>query len=167
MGAMNDLQTACAAQPSEDTVAAALRAADMFRRTAVLVRPERERDDDEQWATVTQPATMDADQLRRDLIASQCQAPRIPRKRSPVLSADSPDGTSRQGRDIPRPTEPVDVIDESREYSRLWWFVMIVLFAISCAFALAGCGGGGDDQQQQGGTATVQPVECAAAGCAK
>ena len=151
-----------------------------FDRTAVLVRPERERDDDEQWATVTQPAkldamdfsdtqpaTMDADQLRRDLIASQCQAPRIPRKRSPVLSADSPDGTSRQGRDIPRPTEPVDVIDESREYSRLWWFVMIVLFAISCAFALAGCGGGGDDQQQQGGTATVQPVECAAAGCAK
>ena len=151
-----------------------------FDRTAVLVRPAHERDDDEQWATVTQPAkldamdfsdtqpaTMDADQLRRDLIASQCQAPRIPRKRSPVLSADSPDGTSRQGRDIPRPTEPVDVIDESREYSRLWWFVMIVLFAISCAFALAGCGGGGDDQQQQGGTATVQPVECAAAGCAK
>ena len=34
MGAMNDLQTACAAQPSEDTVAAALRAADLFRNLA-------------------------------------------------------------------------------------------------------------------------------------
>lgn len=114
----------------------------------------------------TQPAPMDADQLRRDLIASQCQAPRIPRKRSPILSADSPDGTSRQGRDIPTPTSPVDSIDEDIEYHRRWWFVMIVLFAIACAFALAGCGGGGDDEQQ-GGTATVQPVKCAASGCAK
>ena len=149
-----------------------------FDRTAVLVRPERERDDDEQWATVTQPAslgalefsdtqpaTMDADQLRRDLIASQCQAPRIPRKRSPVLSADSPDGTSRQGRDIPRPTSPVDSIDEDLEYHRLGGVVMIVLFAIACAFALAGCGGGGDDCHED--SATVQPVECAASGCAK
>ena len=149
-----------------------------FDSASVPVRPDRERDDDEQWATVTQPAklgeldfsdtqpaTMDADQLRRDLIASQCQAPRIPRKRSPILSADSPDGTSRQGRDIPTPTSPVDSIDEDLEYHRLRWFVMIVLFAIACAFALAGCGGADDDHQQDG-TATTQPVRCAASGCA-
>jgi len=151
-----------------------------FDRTAVLVRPERERDDDEQWATVTQPASLgaldfsdtqpvpmvDAEALmhaRADAAMAACQAPRVPRRRSPILSADSPDGTSRQGRDIPRPTSPVDSIDEDLEYHRLWWYVMIVLFAIACAFALAGCGG--DDCNED--SATVQPVECAASGCAK
>ena len=118
-----------------------------FDSTPVLARPANERDDDEQWATVTQPAslvaldfsgtqptTMDADQLRRDLIASQCQAPRIPRKRSPVLSADSPDGTSNQGR--VRPTEGAGDIPQAG-YGLLWWACMLVMACISVAFALA------------------------------
>lgn len=120
-----------------------------FDRTAVLVRQAHERDDDEQWATVTQPAalgaldftdtqpaTMDADQLRRDLIASQCQAPRIPRKRSPILSADSPDGTSRQGRDIPAPTEPISRISDEQIERLLMWLTATaaVMGAAACAY---------------------------------
>lgn len=120
-----------------------------FDSASVPVRPDRERDDDEQWATVTQPAklgeldfsdtqpaTMDADQLRRDLIASQCQAPRIPRKRSPVLSADSPDGTSNQGRDIPRPTEPISRISDEQIERLLMWLTATaaVMGAAACAY---------------------------------
>ncbi len=54
----------------------------------------------------TQPAPMDAGQLRRDAIAAASQAPRVPRHR-PVT------GTSRQGRvihragDAQRHTEPL------------------------------------------------------------
>lgn len=120
-----------------------------FDRAAVLVRPAHERDDDEQFAAVTQPAslgsldfsdtqpaTMDADQLRRDLIASQCQVPRIPRKRSPVLSADSPDGTSNQGRDIPRPTEPISRISDEQIERLLMWLTATaaVMGAAACAY---------------------------------
>jgi len=117
-----------------------------FDSASVPVRPDRERDDDEQWATVTQPAklgeldfsdtqpaTMDADQLRRDLIASQCQAPR---KRSPILSADSPDGTSRQGRDIPAPTEPISRISDEQIERLLMWLTATaaVMGAAACAY---------------------------------
>ncbi len=80
----------------------------------------------------TQPAPMDAGQLRRDSIAAASQAPRIPRHR-PVT------GTSRQGRvvhragDAQRPTEPLVSRLESIEdagHGMVWLLCLAVLLVM-------------------------------------
>ena len=79
----------------------------------------------------TQPAPMDAAQLRRDSTAAASQAPRIPRHR-PVT------GTSRQGRVIHRagdraPTEPLVSRLESIEdagHSLIWLLCLAVLMVM-------------------------------------
>lgn len=83
----------------------------------------------------TQPAPMDAAQLRRDSIAADSQAPRIPRHR-PVT------GTSRQGRvihrsgDIPQPTEPcMSELDWVR-FDRRVLYPVCVLALLACAAAV-------------------------------
>ena len=121
----------------------------------------------------TQPAPMDAAQLRRDAIAAASQAPCIPRAtRRQVVPHCT--GSCQQGRapcSTPGDclTARLSPIDESREYGRLWWGVMTIISVIAVAFALAGCGGGDSsasevaDHDQQ----TIQPVQCAASGCAR
>ena len=121
----------------------------------------------------TQPATMDAAELKVDQMRAPA-APRIPRVHRLVgVDMAACTGDCAQGR---RPcsghgecnSSILADVDESIEYSRLWWFVMVVLFCIAAAFALSACGGGGDsgsDEQDQRGT--VQPVDCAASGCAR
>lgn len=111
-------------------------------------------------------------QKRRDTISAASQAPRIPRHR-PVT------GTSRQGRvihragDAQRHTEPLvsrlSPIDASREYGRLWWGVMTIISVVAVAFALAGCGGGDASASEvaEHDQQTIQPVQCAASGCAR
>lgn len=83
----------------------------------------------------TQPAPMDAGQLRRDTIRAASQAPRIPRHR-PVT------GTSRQGRvihrsgDIPQPTEPcMSELDWVR-FDRRVLYPVCVLALLACAAAV-------------------------------
>ncbi len=80
----------------------------------------------------TQPAPMDAGQLRRDSIAAASQAPRIPRHR-PVT------GTSRQGRvihrdgDAQRHTEPLvsrlEAIEDAG-HSLIWLLCLAVLLVM-------------------------------------
>ena len=123
----------------------------------------------------TQPAPMDAVQLRSDSIAAASQAPRIPRlHRFAGTGKPSCQGACAQGRkpcDAPSDCmhPRLSPIDESREYGRLWWGVMAIISVIAVAFALAGCGGGDasteevSDHDQQ----TTQPVACAASGCAR
>lgn len=70
--------------------------------------------------------------------AAACQAPRtprIPRKRNPVLSADSPDGTSNQGRDFASRLEPTNT---PRGYGLTWWLCMSAAAVAALAFAIAG-----------------------------
>jgi len=83
----------------------------------------------------TQPAPMDAAQLRRDSIAADSQAPRIPRNR-PIV------GTSQQGRvirrsgDIPQPTEPcMSELDWVR-FDRRVLYPVCVLALLACAAAV-------------------------------
>ena len=83
----------------------------------------------------TQPAQMDAGQLRRDSIAAASQAPRIPRNR-PIV------GTSQQGRvihrsgDIPQPTEPcMSELDWVR-FDRRVLYPVCVLALLACAAAV-------------------------------
>ena len=82
----------------------------------------------------TQPAPMDAGELRRDAIAA-AQAPRIPRNR-PIV------GTSQQGRvihrsgDIPQPTEPcMSELDWVR-FDRRVLYPVCVLALLACAAAV-------------------------------
>lgn len=83
----------------------------------------------------TQSTVMDAAELKADQMRAPA-APRIPRKRSPILSADSPDGTSRQGRDIPAPTEPISRISDEQIERLLMWLTATaaVMGAAACAY---------------------------------
>ena len=81
----------------------------------------------------TQPAPMDAGELRRDAIAAAAQAPRIPRNR-PIV------GTSQQGRvihrsgDIPQPTEPcMSELDWVRFDRRVLYPVCVLALLASAA----------------------------------
>lgn len=81
----------------------------------------------------TQPAPMDAQELRRDAIAASSQAPRIPRNR-PIV------GTSQQGRvthrsgDIPQPTEPcMSELDWVRFDRRVLYPVCVLAMLASAA----------------------------------
>ena len=83
----------------------------------------------------TEPAPMDAGELRRDAIAAAAQAPRIPRNR-PIV------GTSQQGRvihrsgDIPQPTEPcMSELDWVR-FDRRVLYPVCVLALLACAAAV-------------------------------
>ena len=121
----------------------------------------------------TQPAPMDAAQLRRDAIAAASQAPCIPRAtRRQVVPHCT--GSCQQGRapcSTPGDclTARLSPINESRGYGRLWWWVMTIISVIAVAFALAGCGGGdaSADEAEQHDRETTQPVQCAASGCAR
>ena len=121
----------------------------------------------------TQPAQMDAGQLRRDSIAAASQAPRIPRAtRRQVVPHCT--GSCQQGRapcSTPGDclTARLSPIDESREYGRLWWGVMTIISVVAVAFALAGCGGGDASASEvaEHDQQTIQPVSCAASGCAR
>jgi hypothetical protein len=83
----------------------------------------------------TQPAPMDAGELRRDAIAAAAQAPRIPRNR-PIV------GTSQQGRvirragDIPQPTEPVMTEMDWVRFDRRVLYPVCVLALLACAAAV-------------------------------
>ncbi len=83
----------------------------------------------------TQPAPMDAAQLRRDSIAADSQAPRIPRNR-PIV------GTSQQGRvirragDLPQPTEPVMTEMDWVRFDRRVLYPVCVLALLACAAAV-------------------------------
>lgn len=111
----------------------------------------------------TQPAPMDAGQLRRDTIRAASQAPRIPRHR-PVT------GTSRQGRvihrsgDIPQPTEPcMSELDWVRFDRRVLYPVCVLALLVLLFASLAGCGGGSasdDEVAAHDAEMTVQPVRC-------
>jgi len=112
-------------------------------------------------------------QKRRDTICATSQAPRIPRStRRQVVPHCT--GSCQQGR-APCSTSGdcltawMSPIDESREYSRLWWGVMTIISVIAIAFALAGCGGGdaSADEVAEHDRQTIQPVACAASGCAR
>ena len=92
----------------------------------------------------TEPVPMDAGELRRDAIAAAAQAPRIPRKRSPILSADSPDGTSNQGREHPDSQSfPLGRMNDLGHAVVLWLCVVVLavmvpalMFRITWADAL-------------------------------
>ena len=111
----------------------------------------------------TQPAPMDAAQLRRDAIAAASQAPRIPRNRQII-------GTSQQGRvihragDIPQPTEPVmSELDWVRFDRRVLYPVCVLALLVLLFASLAGCGGGSasdDEVAAHDAEMTVQPVRC-------
>ena len=117
----------------------------------------------------TQPGRLTEAELDA-AIASK--SPRIPRHR-PIT------GTSNQGRvihragDAQRHTEPLvsrlSPIDAPREYGRLWWGVMTIISVVAVAFALAGCGGGDASASEvaEHDQQTIQPVSCAASGCAR
>jgi hypothetical protein len=112
-------------------------------------------------------------QKRRDTICAASQAPRIPRAtRRQVVPHCT--GSCNQGRapcSTPGDclTSRLSPIDESREYGRLWWGVMTIISVIAVAFALAGCGGGdaSADEAAEHDRQTIQPVACAASGCAR
>lgn len=82
----------------------------------------------------TQPAPMDAGELRRDAIAA-AQAPRIPRNR-PIV------GTSQQGRvihragDLPQPTEPVMTEMDWVRFDHRVLYPVCVLALLACAAAV-------------------------------
>ena len=84
----------------------------------------------------TQPAPMDAAQLRRDSIAADSQAPRIPRSNRPIV------GTSQQGRvihrsgDIPQPTEPVMTEMDWVRFDHRVLYPVCVLALLACAAAV-------------------------------
>lgn len=83
----------------------------------------------------TQPAPMDAGELRRDAIAAAAQAPRIPRNR-PIV------GTSQQGRvihragDLPQPTEPVMTEMDWVRFDHRVLYPVCVLALLACAAAV-------------------------------
>ena len=111
----------------------------------------------------TQPAPMDAAQLRRDPIAAASQAPRIPRNRQII-------GTSQQGRvihrsgDIPQPTEPcMSELDWVRFDRRVLYPVCVLALLVLLFASLAGCGGGSasdDEVAAHDAEMAVQPVRC-------
>lgn len=87
----------------------------------------------------TVPATLDDQPHERPWlgsVAAASKAPRIPRKRSPILSADSPDGTSNQGREHPESQSfPLARLDDLGHSVVLWLCAVVLAVMVPALIA--------------------------------